>query len=155
LEFYEAKDLLGKSVYDRRGQKIGEVEKAVFLKDGKGALLFKNTGRSILMEQVQSVADIILVAPLKEEIGETSTGTPVTPLAPTSPSSPKTEQNVTHPQPSAEVPTPPVKVPATQPVTTSTCPKCKHENKLSAKFCVKCGERLGASQTMSEEQRKH
>lgn len=62
LEYYEPKDLIGKSVYSTNGEKVGEVEKAVFLKDGKGALILKHTDRIILMETVRSVADIILVA---------------------------------------------------------------------------------------------
>jgi sporulation protein YlmC with PRC-barrel domain len=143
LDYYEPKDLLGKSVYDSKGQKIGEVEKVVFLKDGKGALLLRNTSQTILMEQVQSVADIILIALLKEENRERSADTPAA-RAPISPSSPKVEQAVTHPQISTEVPTLPVNVLVTRSVMPNTCPKCKHENRLSAKFCVKCGERLVA-----------
>ncbi len=61
MEYYEAKDLIGKPIYTTGGEKVGEVEKAVFLKDGKGALIPKNTDQIVLMETVRSISDIILV----------------------------------------------------------------------------------------------
>jgi sporulation protein YlmC with PRC-barrel domain len=61
MEYFEVKDLIGKPIYTTSGKKVGEVEKAVFLKDGKGALILKNTDQIVLMETVRSISDIILV----------------------------------------------------------------------------------------------
>jgi len=120
VEYYEPKDIVGKAVYDGKGQKIGEVEKAVFLKDGKGAMVLRHTNKIILMEMVQGVADIILVLPIEEKE-----------LLPPPPPS----------QPQVAPTRGPVEISAT-PSTTRTCPKCKYGNKLTASFCVKCGTRL-------------
>ena len=119
LEYYEPKDIVGKAVYDGRGQKIGEVEKAVFLRDGKGAMILRETKKIIVMEKVQSVADIILIPPTEEkELPPASLLT----------------------SPKVAISPKPVDISAAP--ATRICPKCKHDNKPTADFCVKCGAKL-------------
>lgn len=120
LEYYETSDLVGKVVYDGKGQRIGEVEKTIILKDGRGALIIKATNKIIPLEHVQSVADIILMRPAGAEEAR-----PVEPLV--------SPIDMTH-TPEAAI----AQAGPTKPI----CPKCKCENKLTAKFCVKCGARL-------------
>jgi len=125
-EYYEPKEIVGKTVYDSKGQKVGEVEKVVILKDGRGALLLRGTGQIIPVEQVQSVADIILIARTEEVKVE------------------RIEPPLVQPPKQEAVPTPlPTPTAIAQTAATSRlCFNCKHENKSSAKFCVKCGVKL-------------
>jgi len=165
LDCYEPKDLLGKSVYDSKGRKIGEVERSVFLKDGKGALILKGIKEIVLMENVESVADIILTTTEAKSprIQEEKTQPKTIELPPTPP---KMEQPEKAPEPPAKiVPTPssstvqtlapdiqrsdfrtptpsPSKAVSSEVVIGHLCPRCRYGNKTSAKFCVKCGQKL-------------
>lgn len=89
LQYYELKDLIGKFIYKTNGEKVGEVEKAVFLKDGKGALILRHTDQIILVETVQSIADVIIV-------GQTEAKTQV-PAEEMRPKTPETSLELTPP----------------------------------------------------------
>jgi len=123
-QYYEPKDIVGKAVYDGKGRKIGEVEKVVFLKDGKGAMILRHTNKIILMEMVQGVAEIILIPPIEEKEL----------LPPTRPSQPQVA-------PARQLTD--VSAPRS---TTQICPKCMYGNKLTASFCVKCGTKLAVQE---------
>ena len=112
--YFRKEELMGKLVYNQRGQKIGVVKDVGYSKDGRAALVLdgKNGETDLSFELIQEIGEVIL---LKPEIG---TRTP--------------------PQPSYT----PIPPPPAQPITASrnkNCPKCGAENPPIAKFCRKCG----------------
>ena len=144
-KYYRREKLVGKEVYDADALHVGTAKDVAYSTDGKTALVVSKGKKeeTIPFQNISEIGDIILLKRQPAKWDDTAPrveGKATEPMLKEDKPETKSTATPSYWKEAIKLPLPDAQGPSVLP--TKTCPKCRRENKPTAKFCVKCGHKF-------------